>query len=157
MSPINSMFISMIIFFFILRGLQRGMNSPIAKSGLPLVLPILYISTSMLQLLDPNLHIQSEQLLIAALAGMVLSIPLILTTNFEVREAGNTFIKCNKLMFLLLITIFALRFIAIATVKGMDPGTLSFLLNFMTFSYIVCWRVACFVKFHNVRSKSIAA
>ena len=149
------MFISMIIFFFIFRGLQRGINSPIAKSGIPLVLPILYISTSLLQLLDPSLHIQSEQLLIAALAGMVLSIPLILVTNFEVREAGHIFIKCNKLMFLLLIAIFAFRFVAITTVKGIDPSTLSFLLNFMTFSYIVCWRIVCFVKFHKLRAKSI--
>ncbi|MDU0202555.1 CcdC protein domain-containing protein [Paenibacillus sp. MAH-36] len=156
MNSTVSMMISALIFFFILRGHLSGMNKPLKKSGVTLLLPILYISTSFTQLFDPSLHIREEQVILALLIGMVVSIPLILTTNFEVRDNGNTFIKRNKTVFVLLVVIFALRFLAVATIKSIDPSTLSFMCNLFTFGYIATWRITSYVKFRGVSSSKQA-
>ncbi|KRE82567.1 ccdc protein [Paenibacillus sp. Soil766] len=156
MNSTVSMMISALIFFFILRGQLSGMSKPLKKSGITLLLPILYISTSLMQLFDPTLHIHEGQVIIALLIGVIVSIPLILTTNFEVRENGNTFIKRNKTVFVLLIVIFALRFLAIATIHSIDPSTLSFMCNLMTFGYIATWRIISFIKFRGVSSSKKA-
>lgn len=156
MNSTVSMMISALIFFFILRGQLSGMNKPLKRSGITLLLPILYISTSFMQLFDPSLHIREEQVIIALLIGMVVSIPLILTTNFEVRDNGSTFIKRNKTVFVLLIVIFALRFLVVATIKSIDPSTLSFMCNLVTFGYIATWRITSYVKFRGVSSSKQA-
>ncbi|MFD0698548.1 CcdC protein domain-containing protein [Paenibacillus sp. GCM10027628] len=150
MNSTVSLIISVAIFFFIIRGQLSGMKAPIKKAGITLLLPILYISTSLFQLFDPTLHIQQGQVILALLVGMVVSIPLILTTNFEVRASGDTFIKRNKTVFVLLIVIFALRFVVVATVKTIDPSTLSFMCNLVTLGYIATWRIVSFMKFRSV-------
>lgn len=152
MNSTVSMAISAIIFFFIIRGQLSGMRKPLNKSGIALLLPILYISTSFMQLFDPSLHIREEQVIMSLLVGMIISIPLIVTTNFEVRDNGDTFIKRNKTVFVLLISIFALRFIAIATIHAIEPSTLSFMCNLVTFGYIATWRITSFIKLRMVSS-----
>ncbi len=156
MNSTVSMIISALIFFFILRGQLSGMSKPLKKSGITLLLPILYISTSLMQLFDPSLHIHEGQVIIALLIGIIVSIPLIVTTNFEVRDNGNTYIKRNKTVFVLLIVIFALRFLAIATINSINPSTLSFMCNLMTFGYIATWRIISFIKFRGVSSSKQA-
>ncbi|CAN7503932.1 DUF1453 family protein [Paenibacillus sp. LjRoot153] len=156
MNSTVSMIISALIFFFILRGQLSGMSKPLKKSGITLLLPILYISTSLMQLFDPSLHIHEGQVIIALLIGIIVSIPLIVTTNFEVRDNGNTYIKRNKTIFVLLIVIFALRFLAIATINSINPSTLSFMCNLMTFGYIATWRIISFIKFRGVSSSKQA-
>lgn len=156
MNSTVSMMISALIFFFILRGQLSGMNKQLKKSGISLLLPILYISTSFMQLFDPSLSIREEQVIIALVIGMVVSIPLILTTNFEVRDNGSTFIKRNKTVFVLLIVIFALRFLVVATIKSIDPSTLSFMCNLVTFGYIATWRITSYLKFRGVSSSKQA-
>ncbi|MCZ8522035.1 MULTISPECIES: CcdC protein domain-containing protein [Paenibacillus] len=143
------MIISALIFILILRGHVRGMRKPLNPSGVTLLLPILYISTSLTQLFDPRLHIEQGQVLVALLIGIVLAIPLIVTTNFEVRGNGDTFIKRSRAVFVLFITIFALRFLVIATVQSIDPSTLSFMCNLATLGYIATWRIVSFIKFRR--------
>ncbi|TXK81482.1 CcdC protein domain-containing protein [Paenibacillus sp. N3.4] len=149
MNATVSLAISILIFVLILRGQLRGMQTPIKKSGIPLLLPILYISTSLLQLMDPNLRVQGQQVFLALFIGLVISIPLILTTNFEVRNNGSAFIKRNKVVFMILITVFALRFIFVSLVPTSDSSTLAFLCNLVTLSYIVIWRSVSFMKFRR--------
>jgi membrane protein CcdC involved in cytochrome C biogenesis len=157
MNSTVSMMISALIFFFILRGQLSGMSKPLKKSGITLLLPILYISTSLMQLFDPTLHINEGQVILSLLLGIIISIPLIVTTNFEVRDNGSTFIKRNKTVIVLLIMIFALRFLAIGTIHAIDPSTLSFMCNLMTFGYIATWRIVSFIKFRGVSSSKHAA
>lgn len=157
MNSTISMMISALIFFFILRGQLSGMRKPLKKSGVTLLLPILFISTSLTQLFDPSLHIREGQVIIALLIGVVVSIPLIVTTNFEVRDNGDTFIKRNKTVFVLMIVIFALRFLAVAMIHAVDPSTLSFMCNLVTFGYIATWRITSFIKFRGVRSSKQGA
>ena len=60
MNSTVSIMISALIFFFILRGQLSGMSKPLKKSGITLLLPILYISTSFMQLFDRSLHIHGR-------------------------------------------------------------------------------------------------
>ena len=96
MNSTVSLMISALIFFFILRGQLSGMHKPLKKSGVTLLLPILYISTSLMQLFDPSLHIREEQVIIALLIGMIISIPLIVTTNFEVQTMATRLLSVTK-------------------------------------------------------------
>ncbi|NQX71451.1 DUF1453 family protein [Paenibacillus alba] len=152
MNATISLCISILIFLMILRGLMRGMHKPIKKTGIPLLLPILYISTSLFQLFDPKLHIQGNQAITAILIGLVVAIPLIITTNFEVRSDG-TYFKNNKTVIVILIGIFALRFVFVETITSMDASTLAFFFNLVTFSYIVVWRLASFTKFRRMSQR----
>ncbi|CAG7653908.1 CcdC protein domain-containing protein [Paenibacillus allorhizosphaerae] len=149
MNATVSLAISILIFFLIIRGQLRGMQKPLKKSGVGLLLPIAYISTSLFQLMDPSLHIREDQVLLSVLIGAVISIPLIWTTNFEVKGTGDAFIKRSKAVFVILIGVFALRFVFVAGFKLIDPGTLGFMCNLVTLSYIALWRIGSFVKFRN--------
>ncbi|OPH62066.1 ccdc protein [Paenibacillus ferrarius] len=152
MNATVSLCISILIFLMILRGLMRGMHKPIKKTGSPLLLPILYISTSLFQLFDPKLHIQGNQAITAILIGLVVAVPLIITTNFEVRSDG-TYFKNNKTVIIILIGIFALRFVFVETITSMDASTLAFFFNLVTFSYIVVWRLVSFTKFRRMSQR----
>lgn len=157
MNATTSMIMSVVIFFLIMRGQWQGMHKPIKKSGLTLLLPIVFISTSLFQLFDPTLRIQEAHVLISLLLGLVISVPLIATTNFEVRDNGDTFIKRSKAVFIILIAVFALRFVFVANVKLINPSTLGFLCNLVTLSYIVSWRLVSFIKFRStIRHKPAA-
>ncbi|MFX3635853.1 MAG: CcdC protein domain-containing protein [Candidatus Pristimantibacillus sp.] len=158
MDASSSMMISLVVFVLIMRGQFKGMNRPIKKSGITLLLPILYISTSLLQVMDPNLHIQETQVALSLLLGMMIALPLIFTTNFEVRDNGGTFIKRNKTIFILLMVIFVIRLIFVGFFKGIEPSTLGFMSSLTTFSYVACWRLVSFIKFRSVNGiRTIAA
>lgn len=154
MNTTVSIMISVLIFFFILRGQLSGMRKPLRKSGVVLLLPIAFVSTSLTQLLDPSLHISSEQVILALTIGILVSLPLIATTHFEVRD-GSTFIKRNKTVFAVLLLLFALRILAIATITTIDLSTLGFMCNLMTLAYIVTWRVVSFMKFRSFSASSV--
>ncbi|UKS29744.1 cytochrome c biogenesis protein CcdC [Paenibacillus sp. HWE-109] len=149
MNSTVSLSISILIFILILRGQFRGTQKPIKRSGTPLLLPILYISTSLFQLFDPKLHIQSVQVITALAIGIVVAIPLIMTTKFEVKADG-TYFKRSKAVIVILIAIFAFRFVLMETITNMDASTLAFFFNLVTLSYIAVWRMVTFSKFRRV-------
>ncbi|WP_373462715.1 CcdC protein domain-containing protein [Paenibacillus sp. V4I3] len=43
-----------------------------------------------------------------------------------------------------------------ATIKSIDPSTISFMCNLMTFGYIATWRIISFIKFKGVSSSKQA-
>ncbi|MGO4544957.1 CcdC protein domain-containing protein [Paenibacillus sp. 2TAB23] len=150
MNPIESFSISLAIFILIVLGLSRGMRKPIHKSGIRLLLPIAYISMSMFQLLDPTIQVSPKQLWISILIGLIISIPLIATTNFVKRENGETFIQRSRLIFALLAGVFIVRIIMISQIHSIDQSTLSFLTSMVMVCYITVWRTASFVKFRQL-------
>ncbi|MEK8132417.1 CcdC protein domain-containing protein [Paenibacillus filicis] len=149
MNTTISLLISLAIFVLIIRGQFRGMQKPMGKSGISLLIPILYISTSLFQLMDPTLHLSQGEVLTALLIGLCVSIPLIAMTNFEVRPNGDTFIKRGRGVLIFLIAVFALRFILVFSIQSIDSGALGFIANLVTLSYIAVWRSASFLKFRK--------
>ncbi|REK75563.1 CcdC protein domain-containing protein [Paenibacillus paeoniae] len=141
--------ISIAIFILIFNGLRRRMSVPI-KSGVSLLLPILYVSTSLFQLLDPKLHVVNSHYIYAFGIGIVLSIPLIMTTNFE-KRSGEIFIQRNKTLFIILISFFVIRLIFHGHFLSNDVDTSNFLMNMVMLSYITVWRMASYRKYKAVK------
>lgn len=143
------MVISVLIFILIVSGLSRGMKNPIRQSGITLLLPIIYIATCLFQLLDPDLHAREDQIILALVAGLVIAVPLVIATNFEIRSDGIYFQRSSA-VFVILIVVFALRFALMGMITGIDSTTLEFILNVATLSYIAVWRIAIFAKLQRV-------
>lgn len=142
--------LSALIFFVIVLSVFKGMKKPVKGSGARLLLPIVFVSTSLLQLLNPELHVQSLPLLLAAAVGAVVALPLIAVTNFEARS-GTVYFKISYVIFVFLGAIFALRLVLMFTMTSLNPDALGFIFNVATISYIAVWRIACFSKFRKVQ------
>ena len=152
MNPL-SLVISLLIFVLILRGVIQGSKKPLQGSGLRLLIPLLYISTSLLELLDPSLELTTGRVVSSLCIGAVLSIPLMLLTQFQTRADGQIYYKRNVYLYILIVLIFAIRFFDFTFISGIDPKTLGFLNNLTTLSYISLWRISSFIKFKNTKSR----
>jgi membrane protein CcdC involved in cytochrome C biogenesis len=156
MNPI-SLTISLLIVVLILRGVIQGSKKPLHESGRKSLIPILYISTSLFELFDPSLVLTSGRMISSIAIGAILSIPLILVTQFERKSDGKMYYKRNVSLYVLIIVIFSIRFFDFLFISGIDPKTLGFLNNVVALSYIAIWRMASFIKFHNSKSSTIRA
>lgn len=150
-----SLAVSLLIFVLIFRSVIQGSKKPLHESGRKLLLPILYISTSLLQLLDPTLHLSTGEGIAFLAGGAVLSIPLILLTRFERRSDGNLYYQRNVALYVVLVLIFVLRFLDFIFIQGIDAQTLGFLNSLMAFSYISIWRMGSYIKFRSARTSPV--
>ncbi|MCW3790367.1 cytochrome c biogenesis protein CcdC [Paenibacillus sp. LS1] len=87
--------------------------------------------------------------------GAILSIPLILVTQFERKSDGGMYYKRSASLYVFIVVIFAIRFLDFMFITDIDPKTLGFLNNVIALSYIAIWRMASFIKFHNSKSTLI--
>ncbi|MFC3749674.1 CcdC protein domain-containing protein [Paenibacillus sp. GCM10012306] len=149
-----SLTISLLIIVLILRGVIQGSKKPLHESGRRLLIPVLYISSSLFELFDPTLVLTSGRIISSIAIGAILSIPLILVTQFERKSDGKMYYKRNVSLYVLIIVIFSLRLLDFLFISGIDPKTLGFLNNVFTLTYIAIWRMASFIKFHNAKSIS---
>ncbi|BBI35607.1 CcdC protein domain-containing protein [Cohnella abietis] len=148
-----SLIISILILVLILRGLIRGSKEPLHDSGRRILIPVLYISTSLFELFDPELVLTSGRIVSSIGIGAVLSIPLILLTQFERKSDGRMYYKRNVSLYVLIIVIFSIRFFDFLFISGIDAKTLGFLNNVVTLTYIAIWRIVSFFKFRNAKSR----
>lgn len=149
--------ISFLIVVLILRGVIQGSKKPLHESGRRLLIPILYISSSLFELFDPSLVLTSGRVISSIAIGAVLSIPLIMVTQFERKSDGKMYYTRNVSLYVLIVVTFSIRFFDFMLITGIDPKTLGFLNNLVALSYIAIWRIASFIKFHNSKSFSIKA
>lgn len=146
---------SAIIGFVIVFGLivwrrTRAMRVPIKGSGARLFLPLLFMSTGFLQLANPEIHVTATETLVTIGLGILLSIPMILTTNYEVREDGEIYAKRSKAFFAALIGLLAIRLLLREYIGGIDQVTLLFLFYVLAVCYVAPWRLFSFLKFRRV-------
>jgi membrane protein CcdC involved in cytochrome C biogenesis len=153
MNPL-SLTMSFLIVVLILRGVIQGSKKPLHESGRKLLIPVLYIATSLFELFDPTLVLTSGRIMSSIGIGAILSIPLILVTQFERKSDGKMYYKRNVSLYVLIIVIFSLRLLDFFFISGIDPKTLGFLNNVFTLTYIAIWRMASFIKFHTANSRS---
>lgn len=129
----------------------RAMFHPIKGSGIKILLPILYLLPAISAFMQMQLQLKIWEIAVASLIGVMLSVPLLLTTNYEIRQDGQIYAQKNKSFFIALIAVVAIRFVARQYISGMDPASLSMLFFTVAFSYVVPWRVVSFVKFRKVK------
>jgi membrane protein CcdC involved in cytochrome C biogenesis len=129
----------------------RAMVRPIKGSGIKILLPILYLMPGISAFM--NLHLQAKiwEIGVASLIGLLLAVPLVLTTNYEIRQDGQIYAQKNKTFFIALVAVLVIRIVLRQFISGLDSASLMMLFFTVAFSYVVPWRIASFVKFRKVK------
>jgi membrane protein CcdC involved in cytochrome C biogenesis len=133
----------------------RAMVRPIQGSGIKIVLPILYLLPLVSLFSQIPLQVKIWEIGVAALIGVLLAVPLVLTTNYEVRQDGKIYAQKNISFFVALIGVVAIRFLLKQFIADMDPASLGFLFFTVAISYVIPWRIVSFVKFRKVKQSQV--
>jgi membrane protein CcdC involved in cytochrome C biogenesis len=133
----------------------RAMYHPIKGNGIRLILPVLYLMPlCFLVIANPKVHLAGWAWGCAFAFGFLLSIPLILTTNYELRSDHKIYAVKNNNFILLFLLVFIVRFILRDYFKWLGPDTEGALFVTVAFGYILPWRIVSYLKFRKL-SKSI--
>ncbi|RAV21788.1 CcdC family protein [Paenibacillus contaminans] len=146
----STLFMIVAVFGLILWRRTRAMRVPMKGSGLRLVLPPIFMSIGFVQLSSPDIHVTLEEALVTIALGLLLSIPMIVTTNYEIREDGNIYAKRSKAFIAALAGLLVIRLALRNYIGGIDQATMLFLFFLLAVCYIVPWRIVSFVKYRSV-------
>ncbi|HDR7600675.1 TPA: cytochrome c biogenesis protein CcdC [Bacillus mycoides] len=127
----------------------RSMYKPIKGTGKRILWPLLFLTPGILLFFGP-VHPAILQVTIAASIGVIFAIPLIFLTNYERREDGNIYTKKNAAFLITFIGIVILRYSSRQYIVGLDPQIIGLLFYVVAVSYIIPWRIACYIKFRKV-------
>lgn len=132
----------------------RAMYRPIKGSGVRLLLPILFlILPSIPFILNPKAHAASWEWICALFFGFILSIPLIWTTNYELRSDQHIYATKNISFIVVFVIIFIIRFVLRDYLKWLGNETEAALFMTVAIGYICPWRIVSFLKFRRVYKK----
>ncbi|KZD27524.1 cobalamin biosynthesis protein CbiX [Bacillus cereus] len=127
----------------------RSMYKPIKGTGKRILWPLLFLTPGILLFFGP-VHPAIVQVTIAASIGVIFAIPLIFLTNYERREDGNIYTKKSVAFLITFIGIVILRYSSRQYIVGLDPQIIGLLFYVVAVSYIIPWRIACYIKFRKV-------
>ncbi|PFJ79073.1 cobalamin biosynthesis protein CbiX [Bacillus cereus] len=127
----------------------RSMYKPIKGTGKRILWPLLFLTPGILLFFGP-VHPAILQVTIAASIGVIFAIPLIVLTNYERREDGNIYTKKSAAFLITFIGIVILRYSSRQYIVDLDQQTIGLLFYVVAVSYIIPWRIACYIKFRKV-------
>ncbi|HDR7636749.1 MULTISPECIES: CcdC family protein [Bacillus] len=127
----------------------RSMYKPIKGTGKRILWPLLFLTPGILLFFGP-VHPAILQVTIAGSIGVIFAIPLIFLTNYERREDGNIYTKKSAAFLITFIGIVILRYSSRQYIVGLDPQIIGLLFYVVAVSYIIPWRIACYIKFRKV-------
>lgn len=105
--------------------------------------------------LNPNVSEPAWAYGIAFGLGVLLSIPLIWTTNYEVREDKLIYAQKNWGFVVAFVGVVLIRLVLRQQLGTLDPQTKLALFMTMAFGYIIPWRIVSFSKFRRVLTSSV--
>jgi membrane protein CcdC involved in cytochrome C biogenesis len=146
----------LVIFGLVLWRRTRAMVRPIKGSGLRIMLPLLYMSPALAVVIQPSVHMTSIEIVVSVIFGIILSVPLIYTTGYEVREDGKIYAKKSIGFVIALICVFIIRRLVTNFLPHIDVLTLNALSIISLFVYIGLWRIISYSKFKKVYNSSLA-
>ncbi|CAG9606553.1 CcdC protein domain-containing protein [Pseudoneobacillus rhizosphaerae] len=146
----------LVIFGLVLWRRTRAMVRPIKGSGLRILLPLLYMSPALAVVIQPSVHMTSIEIVVSVIFGIILSVPLIYTTGYEVREDGKIYAKKSIGFVIALICVFIIRRLVTNFLPHIDVLTLNALSIISLFVYIGLWRIISYSKFKKVYNSSLA-
>ncbi|MGG4264607.1 CcdC protein domain-containing protein [Peribacillus simplex] len=150
MTPISFYLIVILIAFLIVWRRIRSTYRPIKGKGGRILFPILFFIPGIASLLNLDLHLTLLSVVGAILFGIVLSAPLVWTTQYEIREDGFIYTKKSIAFFISFLVVLSLRFILREFLNNMDSASLTALFMLVAISYIVPWRIISFIKFRKL-------
>ncbi|MGM7637356.1 CcdC family protein [Bacillus sp. Hm123] len=120
-----------------------------------IILPPFFMSTGALMFIIPEFRISLMELLEAMTVGMLFSILLIKTSNFEIRDE-HIYLKRSKAFPIILISLLIVRIIGKGILSSsIDLGELSGMFFILAFSMIVPWRIAMYIKYRKLSQEMI--
>ncbi|UOQ45886.1 cytochrome c biogenesis protein CcdC [Halobacillus salinarum] len=128
----------------------RSMYRPIKGNGRRLLLPIFFFIPGLALISSPEVHLRLWEDLLAVTAGLLLSTPLIWTTEFEIREDRNIYAKKNMAFVFAFLGVFVIRIVMRSYFTSLDSQSVAALFMIVAISYIVPWRVISYMKFRKV-------
>ncbi|TVY10250.1 cytochrome c biogenesis protein CcdC [Paenibacillus cremeus] len=128
----------------------RATNKPVKGNGYRMLLPLVFMWFGMVGLLNPQLHLTVKEVVLSFLCGLVLSIPMILTTNYEVRDDGHIYPKKSIAFVIALVGLLILRLALREYLQGLDPAELGMLFYFIAIGYVMPWRLVSYLKFRKL-------
>ncbi|SDW19250.1 CcdC family protein [Paenibacillus sp. CF384] len=129
---------------------RNSMYRPIKGNGRRILIPLLFLLPAFSLLFNPEFKLPVSELVAALGAGLVLSIPLILTTNYEVREDGQIYAKKSTGFMISFVGLVLLRLVALDYLSDLDPNELSGIFILVAVGYVIPWRIASYIKFRTV-------
>lgn len=122
-----------------------------------IILPPLFMSTGALMFLFEEFRVPPMQVLEAIVVGLLFSIVLIRTTNFEMKEHA-IYVKRSKAFLFILGGLLVFRLIAkLILSSSIDVGELGGMFWILAFAMIVPWRIGMLIKYNKIRhEKSVA-
>ncbi|EJQ94274.1 hypothetical protein IGW_01994 [Bacillus cereus ISP3191] len=127
----------------------RSMHRPIKGSGKCILWPLLFLTPGIIWFFGP-VHPAILQVSIAVLIGVLFAVPLIVLTNYEQREDGNIYTKKSAAFLITFIALIILRYGSRRYIVDLDQQTIGLLFYVVAVSYIIPWRIACYIKFRKV-------
>ena len=115
-----------------------------------IILPPIFMSTGALMFLHPFFRVTLAETMEALLAGLLFSIFLIKTSNFEVKEQ-EIYLKRSKAFAYILIGLLVIRITAKLLLSSqIEVGALSGMFWILAFGMIVPWRIAMYIKYKKL-------
>ncbi|MFC9598960.1 CcdC protein domain-containing protein [Peribacillus butanolivorans] len=134
----------------------RAMYRPIKGNGTRILLPILFLLLSfILVILNPKAHVAGWEWVCAGIFGFLLSIPLIWTTNYELRSDQHIYAVRSKSFIITFLIVLIFRFLLRDYLKWLGPETEASLFMTVALGYILPWRIISFIKFRQLYKSRI--
>jgi membrane protein CcdC involved in cytochrome C biogenesis len=129
----------------------RSTTRPIRGRGFRILLPLLFISPGLLLIANPNAHSPAWMWIGAFLLGGLLSLPLIYTTGYEIRENGAIYAKRSLWFLAVFAVVLGIRFALRSELQQFgDAQTNTALFMAMAMGYVIPWRVASYLKYRRL-------
>ncbi|WP_426454870.1 cytochrome c biogenesis protein CcdC [Paenibacillus sp. S-38] len=128
----------------------RASARPVKGKGLKLLLPLPILLFGIPGLMNPQLHLTLKEVVLSILLGLLMSVPMIWTTNYERREDGRIYPVKSKAFIIVILVLIGLRLGLRSYLSALDPIELGMLFYLIAVAYVVPWRVVSFLKFRRV-------
>ncbi len=127
---------------------SKAVKRPVSIKAI--ILPPLFMSTGALMFIFKEFRVPPAQIIEAIVVGMLFSIILIKTTNFEIRDAA-IYMKRSKAFVFILFGLLIIRLIGKLVLSStIDVGELGGMFWILAFGMIVPWRIAMLIKFKKL-------
>lgn len=158
MQQSGALLIIIVVFALVLWRRTAATRKPIQGNGIRLVLPVLFILPGLLMFGAPNLHPSILEVAGPIALGLCMSIPMIASTNYEVRSDGGIYAKRSVIFIVSLISLVIVRLALRSYFQTLGPMTGSMMLYMVAVSYVIPWRIASYLKFRALwRTVQVAA
>jgi membrane protein CcdC involved in cytochrome C biogenesis len=117
-----------------------------------IILPPLFMSTGALMFLFEEFRVPFSQVIESIVVGLLFSIILIKTTNFEKKDE-KLYVKKSRTFLFILFGLLIVRFIAKLVLSStIDVGELGGIFWILAFAMIVPWRIGMLVKYFKLKN-----